>query len=82
MRPTRNEIIVCTGLGTRGGVQIWGDIVCEAEQRAGSCQGAGKLRQKRSTWAAVMRATSMREGAFSSRLMVGCEHSARPLSGA
>ena len=44
--------------------------------------GAGKLRQKRSTSAAVMRATSMREGAFSSRLMVGCEHSARPLSGA
>ena len=44
--------------------------------------GVGKLRQNRSTNAAVMRATSMREGAFSSRLMVGCEHSARPLSGA
>ena len=44
--------------------------------------GVGKERQKRSTSAAVMRATSMREGAFSSRLMVGCEHSARPLSGA
>ena len=29
-----------------------------------------------------MRATSMREGAFSRRLMVGCEQSARPLSGA
>ena len=26
MRPARNEIIVCTGLCTRGGVQIWGDI--------------------------------------------------------
>ena len=44
--------------------------------------GAEKERQKRSTSAAVMRATSMREGAFSSRLMVGCEHRARPLSGA
>ena len=35
-----------------------------------------------STSAAVIRATSTREGAFSSRLMVGCEQSARPLSGA
>ena len=26
MRPARTEIIVCTGLRTRGGVQIWGDI--------------------------------------------------------
>ena len=26
MRPARTEIIVCTGLKTRGGVQIWGDI--------------------------------------------------------
>ena len=26
MRPARNEIIVCTGLRNRGGVQIWGDI--------------------------------------------------------
>ena len=26
MRPARTEIIVCTGLTTRGGVQIWGDI--------------------------------------------------------
>ena len=26
MRPARNEIIVCTGLGTRSGVQVWGDI--------------------------------------------------------
>ena len=44
--------------------------------------GVGKERQKRSTSAAVMRATSSREGAFSRRLMVGCEHRARPLSGA
>ena len=44
--------------------------------------GAGKERQKRSTSAAVMRATSMRDGAFSSRLMVGWEHRSRPLSGA
>ena len=26
LRPARNEIIVCTGLRTRGGLQIWGDI--------------------------------------------------------
>ncbi len=26
LRPARTEIIVCTGLETRGGVQIWGDI--------------------------------------------------------
>ena len=26
MRPARTEIIVCTGLRTRGGVQIWGDL--------------------------------------------------------
>ena len=35
-----------------------------------------------STSAAVIRATSVREGAFSSRLMVGWEQSSRPLSGA
>ena len=44
--------------------------------------GAGKERQKVSTSAAVMRATSMRDGAFSRRLMVGCEQRSRPLSGA
>ena len=43
--------------------------------------GEAKERQKMSTSAAVMRA-SLREGAFSSRLMVGCEHRSRPLSGA
>ena len=26
MRPARNEIIVCTGLRTRGGMQVWGDL--------------------------------------------------------
>ena len=26
MRPGRTEIIICTGLRTRGGRQIWGDI--------------------------------------------------------
>ena len=26
MRPARTEIIVCTGLRTRGGVQMWGDV--------------------------------------------------------
>ena len=35
-----------------------------------------------STRAAVRRPTSLREGAFSSRLMLGCEQRSRPLSGA
>ena len=26
MRPSRTEIIVCTGLRTRGGQQLWGDL--------------------------------------------------------
>ncbi len=26
MRPARTEIIICTGLRTRGGCQVWGDI--------------------------------------------------------
>ncbi len=26
MRPARTEIIVCTGLRTRGGQQLWGDL--------------------------------------------------------
>ena len=26
MRPARTEIIICTGLLTRGGQQLWGDI--------------------------------------------------------
>jgi hypothetical protein len=37
---------------------------------AGAC---GKLRQKMSASAAVIRAASMRDGMFSIRLMVGCE---------
>ena len=28
MRPAYNEIIVCTGLGTRSGVQMWGFATC------------------------------------------------------
>ena len=28
MRPAYNEIIVCTGLGTRSGVQFWGSSAC------------------------------------------------------
>ena len=28
MRPAHNEIIVCTGLGTRAGVQYWGYCAC------------------------------------------------------
>ncbi|MYG28430.1 MAG: hypothetical protein F4213_20830 [Boseongicola sp. SB0677_bin_26] len=26
MRPARNEIIICTGLQSRGGVQYWGSV--------------------------------------------------------
>ena len=44
--------------------------------------GDAKERQKRSTRAAVMRPTSLLDGAFSSRLMVGWEQRSRPLSGA
>jgi len=28
MRPSYNEIIVCTALGTRSGIQYWGPSVC------------------------------------------------------
>ena len=65
-----------------------GTSTCRCRKRA-RCSGksrkkggVGKERQKRSTSAAVMRATSMRDGAFSRRLMVGCEQRSRPLSGA
>ena len=37
MRPDRTEIIVCTGLTTRGGRQAWGSVaaglMCERRQR-------------------------------------------------
>ena len=37
MRPLRNEIIVCTGLRTRGGVQYWGSastgLLCDRRQK-------------------------------------------------
>ena len=37
MRPARNEIIVCTGLRTRGGVQYWGSVstglLCDRRQK-------------------------------------------------
>ena len=26
LRPARTEIIICTGLRIKGGIQIWGDI--------------------------------------------------------
>ena len=26
LRPARTEIIICTGMRTRGGMQVWGDI--------------------------------------------------------
>ena len=41
-----------------------------------------QLKQNRSTIAPIMRAISIRRGAFSSRDIVGCEHSGAPLSGA
>ncbi len=37
MRPARTEIIVCTGLTTRGGVQYWGSVsmglLCDRKQK-------------------------------------------------
>ena len=37
MRPARTEIIVCTGLRIKGGVQIWGSVAtglfCDRKQR-------------------------------------------------
>ena len=37
MRPGRTEIVVCTGLSTRGGRQAWGSVaaglLCERRQR-------------------------------------------------
>ena len=37
MRPERNEVIVCTGLKTRGGVQYWGSVstglLCDRKQK-------------------------------------------------
>lgn len=37
LRPARNEIIVCTGLRSKGGVQYWGSvsagILCDRKQR-------------------------------------------------
>lgn len=47
-----------------------------------AADGAGKERQKRSTRAAILCATSMRDGTFSSRLIVGWEHRSRSLTGA
>jgi hypothetical protein len=43
--------------------------------------GRGKLAQNWSTSAAVRRAASIRDGMFSRRLMVDCEHSGAPLRG-
>ena len=37
MRPDRTEIIICTGLKTRGGIQVWGSIaagiLCDRKQK-------------------------------------------------
>lgn len=37
MRPARNEIIVCAGIKTRGGWQLWGSsaagLLCDRKQR-------------------------------------------------
>ena len=37
MRPDRTEIIICTGLRIKGGVQLWGDIAtgmfCDRKQK-------------------------------------------------
>ena len=45
MRPARNEIIVCTGLTTRGGQQLWGSsaagLLCDRKQRGCARRWAG-----------------------------------------
>ena len=41
-----------------------------------------QLAQNKSTIAPIIRAISVRLGAFSSRDIVGCEHNGSPLSGA
>ena len=37
LRPARTEIIICTGLRIKGGVQLWGDIAtglfCDRKQK-------------------------------------------------
>ncbi len=37
LRPERTEIIVCTGIETRGGVQLWGSVatglLCDRKQK-------------------------------------------------
>ena len=37
LRPERTEIIVCTGLKTRGGIQLWGSVatglLCDRKQK-------------------------------------------------
>ena len=37
LRPARTEIIICTGLRTRGGIQVWGSVAlgifCDRRQR-------------------------------------------------
>ncbi len=37
MRPARTEIIICTGLRSRGGVQVWGvvaaGLLCDRKQK-------------------------------------------------
>ena len=37
MRPATTEIIICTGLKTRGGMQVWGSIaagiLCDRKQK-------------------------------------------------
>ena len=37
MRPACTEIIICTGLKTRGGMQVWGSIaagiLCDRKQK-------------------------------------------------
>jgi len=58
--------------------------LCSRQARIGVAQGdqrCSKLSQNTSTIAVIMRLSAVAPGRFSSRLMVGCEHSSRPLSG-
>ena len=37
LRPARTEIIICTGLRVRGGIQLWGDIATSMFRKRVNC---------------------------------------------
>ena len=60
----------------------WTASTVSAMSRVIDAGGRAKLAQNKSTIAAIMRAISILDGTFSSRYIVGCEHSGSPVSGA